>query len=148
LAFLAIIVFTGAHRLALGQLDSRARATQANLDEAARIRAEAEALLVDILAQRDTAEAQGRQLILEAEAEAARLAAEAREKLEEQLARRTALAERRIAAAESQAAAEVKAAAVDIAVHMAESVLAVRMGKATSDPLVDASMGQLAARIR
>ncbi len=87
-------------------------------------------------------------MILEAEAEAARLAAEAREKLEEQLARRTALAERRIAAAESQAAAEVKAAAVDIAVHMAESVLAVRMGKATSDPLVDASMGQLAARIR
>jgi F-type H+-transporting ATPase subunit b len=148
IVFLAIVVLAGAHRLALGQLDTKAKAIQDNLDEAARIRKEAEAMLVEIRSQRETAEAQGRQMIAEAEAEAKRLGVEAKAKLEEQIARRTALADRRIATAEAQAEQDVKAAAAEMAANMAEQVLTARLAKAKTDPLVDRAVTQLAGRLQ
>ncbi len=148
IAFLAIIYLTGAHKIALGSLDAKSKAIQDNLDEAARIRKEAEAMLVDIRAQRDVAEAQGRQMLAEAEAEAKRLGEEAKVKLEEQIARRTALADRRIATAEAQAAQDVKAAAADLAAEMAETVLKARIALAKSDPLVDRAVSELAGRLQ
>src|SRR5579875_1810322 len=106
--FLAIIVLTGAHRTAFAQLDAKGKAIQDNLDEAARLRKEAEAMLADIRAQREAAEAQGKAMLEEAKIEAKRLEAEAKVRLEETIARRTALADRRIATAEAQAAQDVK----------------------------------------
>ena len=148
IAFLAILYFTGAFRMAVGMLDSKSAKIQADLDEAARLRAEAEALLADVHRQREEAEVQAQQMLAEAGAEARMLEAEAKVRLEEQVVRRTELANRRIQQAEAQAAAEVKAAAGELAASLAEAVLAARLSVAKSDPLIDQAIGQLAERLQ
>lgn len=125
-----------------GALDGHAAKIQAELDEAAKLRAEAQALLADIKAQRDASERQAAEMLAAAEADAKRLATEAQSKLEEQIKRRAELAERKIAAAEAEAAADVKAAAADLAVAAAEQILVARLG--ATDPLVDAAVKQMA----
>jgi F-type H+-transporting ATPase subunit b len=145
---LLVLLRAGVFRTLVGTLDARAAAVQAQLDEATRIREEAQALLADIRAQREDAERQAGEMMAAAQADAKRLAAEAKIKLEEQVKRRGELAERKIATAEAQAAAEVKAAAADLAAQMAEQVLAARLANAKSDPAVDAAIGQLAERLQ
>ncbi|HYG25517.1 MAG TPA: F0F1 ATP synthase subunit B [Caulobacteraceae bacterium] len=149
LIFLAIVVFVAKAPKALAStLDERAAKIQFDLDEAARIRTEAEAMLAEIRAEREAAERQAGEMLAAAEADARRMGEEARAKLEEQVKRRADLAERKIATAEAQAAAEVKAAAADLAAQAAEQVLAARIAGAKSDPSVDAAIGQLAERLQ
>ena len=129
-------------------LDDRAAKIQAALDEAERLREEARTLVASLKARREEAEAQARQMLVDAEAEAKRLEAEAKVRLEEQIARRSALADRRIAAAEAQAAADVKAAAIDLAARTAEAVLTARLSGAKSDPAVDRAIEQIGDRLQ
>ena len=137
LIFLGIVIFVGKAHTRLGAaLDAQTKAIQDNLDEAARIRAEAERLLVTLKAERVEAERHSKEMLAQAQADAKRMEADARVKLEESLARRQQMAERKIANAEAQAAAEVKAAAADLATQAAEQVLARRLAGAKTDPLV------------
>lgn len=148
LIFLAILWTVGAFKKVGASLDAQAHKIQVDLDEAARIRAEAEALLADINRQRGEAEAQAQSVIAAAEEHAQRVAVEAKTKLAEDLALRTRIAERRIEAAQAEAAAQVKGAAIDLAARAAEQVLAGRMAGAKLDPLVDNAIGQLAAKLQ
>lgn len=146
--FLAICWKAGAFKMAAAGLDSKAEKIKADLDEAARIRAEAEALLADINKQREQAEAQAKAMIESAQEQAKRLAADAKTKLQDDLALRTQLAERKIEAAQAEAAAQVKAAAIDLAARATETVLAGRLAQSKSDPLVDRGIAQLAAKLQ
>lgn len=148
LVFLALMLGLGVHKTAAKALDSKAVKIQADLDEAKALREEAQALLGSLKAQREQTETLAAEMLANAQAEAIRLEAEAKAKLEEQIKRRQELAERRISNAEAQAAAEVKAAAADLAAQMAESVLAARIAGATSDPLIDVAVGQLALKLK
>ncbi len=145
--FLAILVLAKVPRMIAGQLDATAAKIQSELDEAARLRAEAEALLAQIRQETAEAEAQAAEMLKAAEADARRLEEESKVKLEEGLARRQQLAERRIAQAEAQASAEVKAAAADLAARAAEQILAARLAGQKSDPQLDAAIAQLGSRL-
>ncbi|HYE43761.1 MAG TPA: F0F1 ATP synthase subunit B [Caulobacteraceae bacterium] len=145
--FLGIIVLVGAPKKIAQGLDAKAATIQADLDEAARIRAEAEALLKQIQAERAEAEAQAADILANAKEEARLLEVSAKAKLEESIARREQMAERRIAMAESQAAAEVKAAAADLAAQATEAVLADRLRTQRSDPQIDAAIQGLAGKL-
>ncbi|HEX3919026.1 MAG TPA: ATP F0F1 synthase subunit B [Caulobacteraceae bacterium] len=148
--FLLIValVWLKAPGMAMSALDARASRIQAQLDEATKLREEAERLLADIKVQREATERQAAEMLANARIDAGRLAAEAKVKLEEQIRRRGEMAERRIALAESQAAAEVKAAAADLAAQAAEAVLAARLAAAKSDPLVDSAVAQVATKLQ
>lgn len=149
LIFLGIVVFVAkAPKAIAAALDARTAAIQADLDEAARIRAEAQALLASLQAERAEAERQAKDMLSAAEEQARLFAAEAEAKLKESLARRQQLAERKIANAEAQAQAEVKAAAAELAAKMAEDVLAKRLAGAKTDPLVDAAISQISTRLQ
>jgi F-type H+-transporting ATPase subunit b len=134
--------------MALKALDDRAHRIQAQLDEATKLRQEAERLLADIKVQREQAEKHAAEIVQMAQEEATRLAKDSTVKLEEQIKRRGEMAERRIALAESQAAAEVKAAAADLAAQAAEAVLAARLAGAKTDPLADAAIAQVATKLQ
>ena len=121
-------------------------AVRAELDEAVRIRTEAQELLNRIKADRLKAEQKAREIIALAEEEALRMASEARAKLEDNIKRREELAERKIAQAEAKAAADVKAAAADLAAQLAETVLLDRVQKGGTDGLVDKAIGQIEGR--
>ena len=147
--FLGIVIFVAKAPAAVGAaLDAKSAKIQSDLDEAARIRTEAEAMLAEIRAQREAAERQASEMLAAAEADAKRLAVEAKAKLDEQIKRRADLAERKIANAEAQAMADVKAAAADLAAQAAETVLAARLAGTKTDPLVDAAIGQIATRLQ
>jgi len=148
LIFLGILVWAGAPKLAFQALDARGAKVRAQLDEATRLREEAQALLVDIRAQREQTERLAAEVLANAKEEAQRLQAESQSRLAEQIVRRGQLAERRIAAAEAQAAAEVKAAAAELAAQMAERVLQARLAGAKADPLIDAAIGQLGTKMQ
>lgn len=147
LLFFAILIFTGVPKLVAGQLDAKAAKIQSELDEAARLRAEAEALLAQIRQEKAEAEAQAAAMLEAAEADARVMEAEAKAKLEETLKRRQDLAERRIAQAEVQATAEVKAAAADLAARAAEQILAARLAGQKTDPLLDDAIAQIGSRL-
>jgi|SRR6516165_9988465 F-type H+-transporting ATPase subunit b len=149
LIFLGIVIFAAkAPKKLASALDAQAAAIQANLDEAARIREEAQRLLETLKAERAQAEQHAKEMLAQAQAEARRLEADAKVKLEESLARRQQVAERKIATAEMQAAAEVKSAAADMAAQAAETVLAKRLAGVKADPMVDAAIGQLATKLQ
>jgi F-type H+-transporting ATPase subunit b len=129
-------------------LDARGIKIQAELDEALRLRQEAQALLADIKVQREASEKVAAEMIANAQADRERLRAEAAVKLDEQIKRRQQMAERKIASAELQAAAEVKAAAADLAAQIAEQVLKTRLADLKSDPLIDRAVANIGDRLQ
>lgn len=129
-------------------LDGHAAKIQAELDEARALREEAKAMLDGVKAQREDAEAQAKAMLAAAQDEAKRLQAEASAKLTETIARRAALAERKIANAQAEAEAQVKAAAVDLAAQAAEAVLVSRLAGAKTDPLADSAIGEMAGKLQ
>jgi len=147
LIFFGILIAAGVPKLVAGQLDAKGAKIQADLDEAARLRAEAEAMLAQIRKEKAEAEAQAAELLAAAEADARRLEAETKARLEETLARRQKMAESRIAQAEAQASAEVKAAAADLAAKSAEAILVARLAGQAKDPLLDAAIKQIGERL-
>ncbi len=149
LIFFGIVIFVAKAPKAINAaLDAKSAKIQADLDEAARIREEAQRLLTQLKAERAEAEAQAKDMLATAQEEARRYEAEAKAKLEESLARRQQLAERKIANAEAQAAAEVKAAAADLAAQAAEVVLTQRLPGVKTDPLVDRAISQLGSKLQ
>ncbi|HXV01441.1 MAG TPA: ATP F0F1 synthase subunit B [Caulobacteraceae bacterium] len=152
--FIALVVLVAvlwrvkAPGLAVKALDDAAAKVREQLDEAHRLREEAATLLGEIKVKREEGERAAAQMIRDAEQDAQRLREEAAVKLEEDIGRREALAERKIATIEAQAAAEVKAAAAELAAETAEAVLAARIAAAKSDPSIDASLAGLAGRFK
>ena len=123
-AFIGLLAYVGVHRMIVKALDDRATRIKAELDEARKLKDDAAQLLADYRRKRGEAESEAREIIAGAKAEAERLAAEAKIKIEEFVSRRTKMAEVKIAQAEAQAAADVRAAAADAAVAAAERILA------------------------
>lgn len=144
----AVLIWAKVPGMAMKALDARGIKIQAELDEALRLRQEAQALLADIKVQREAAEKVAAEMIANAEADSERLRVEAAAKLEEQIKRRQQMAERKIASAELQAAAEVKAAAADLAAQIAEQVLKTRLADLKSDPLIDRAVAQIGDRLQ
>ncbi len=134
--------------VAVKALDDVGAKIQAQLDEAHRLRDEAQALLAEIKGRREESERAATTMLQAAREDAERLRVEAAQKLEEDIQRREVVAARKIAIAEAQAAAEVKAAAADLAAQTAEAVLTARIAAAKSDPSIDAGLKDLAGRFR
>lgn len=148
LILIGALIWAKVPAMAMKALDARGVKIQAELDEALRLRQEAQALLASIKVRREEAEALAAEMIANAQSDAARLSAEAAVKLEETIKRRQEMAERKIAIAEAQAAADVKSAAADLAAQLAESVLTARLQGLKSDPLVDRAVSEMAGKLQ
>jgi len=136
LCFLGLLVYLGAHRKVIESLDQRQGRIKAELDEAVRLKEEAQALLADFERKGREAAAEAEAIIASAKAEAERIAAEAKARMEDFVARRTKMAEAKIAQAEAQAVADVRSAAADAAVAAAGKILAgAATGKVAEDLL-------------
>jgi len=128
-------------------LDKRAEKIRAELEEARRLREEANALLAEYQRRRKEAEQEASAIVSQARAEAKQIAAEAAEKTAEFVARRTAMAEQKIAQAEAQAVSEVKARAVDLAVDAAARIMAEKASGAGGNELLTRSIAEVKARL-
>ena len=121
--FIGVLIYVGAHEMLLKLIDQRRDRIKAELDEATRLKEEAQALLAQYQRKQREAEREAAEILAGANAEAERMMTEARTKMDEFLARRTKMAETKIAQAEAQALADVRAAAAESAVSAAERIL-------------------------
>lgn len=147
LVFIVVMFYLGVPGMVLKQLDARADAIRDELNQAARLRQQAEATLKQYEAKRMEAEAQAGQIVANAKAEAERVAAEANAQLQALIERKTKAAEQKIAQAETAALAEVRAAAATAAGQAAEAVLKGQMTEARGDVLIDAAIRDLRAKL-
>jgi len=121
--FLGVLVYFGVHKKVTDALDHRRDRIKAELDEARRLREEAQNLLAHYQQKQKDAEGEAAAILTNAKADAERMAVEAEAKMNEFVARRTKMAESKITMAEAQALADVRAAAADAAVTAAERIL-------------------------
>ena len=128
-------------------LDNRAVLVREELEEAARLRREAEAMLRDAQERRAAALRDAQAMLEGASAEAAQVAAQARADAEAAMRRRERMATDRIQAAEAAAVAEVRRAAVDVATQAATQVLAGGLGANADTALVDRAITGLPAAL-
>lgn len=145
--FLGLILYYKVPAMVGKMLDDRADRIRAELDEARRLREEAQALLADYQKKREAAEEEAKAIVEQARREADALAAETRKGLAETLERRTRLAQDKIARAEAQALAEVRSVAVDTAVAAAERILQGQVSPAAGAGLVDQSIRDLKSKL-
>ncbi len=144
---LAIFWKLGVHRTAVSALDDRSNRIKAEFDEARRLKDEAQAILAQAERRRRDAEHEAGEIVTAARGDAERLAADARTKAEEFVARRTKMAETKIAQAEQQAIADVRAAAADAAVAAAERILRDSVKGSIGDDLVSRGIGEIKSKL-
>ncbi|NWG71987.1 MAG: F0F1 ATP synthase subunit B [Parvularculaceae bacterium] len=149
-AFLLVIaVFwrMGAHKAIAGGLDKRAQKIADELDQARKLREEAQELLAQYQRRQRAAEEEAKGVIEQARRDAAALAAEQRKKINEQIARRAKAAEEKIARAEAQALAEVRGQTADMAIEIARRIIRERMDQGAQTALVDRAISEVRAKL-
>lgn len=147
IAFFVVLHFAGAFKAIGGSLDSRAEKIRTELDEARRLREEAQELLASYKRKQAEAADEAEKIIAQAKAEADYLRENAKKEIAERIERRTALAETRIAQAEAAAAKEVKALAADLAVDAAKSLLTDKLSKTQRNALLKADIAAVKDRL-
>lgn len=149
----AFILFVGfmvwkARKAIVGALDARAARIKAEIDEAQRLREEAQALLADYQKKQREALGEAQAMVKQAEEEALRLRAKAETELSAALKRREQQALDRIAQAEAQALAEVRNLAADLAVAATQTIMIEKLDPAKSEALISDAIAELPRRLQ
>ncbi|MBC7132286.1 MAG: F0F1 ATP synthase subunit B [Roseovarius sp.] len=147
LIFVGVLVYFKVPGLLGRKLDERAEAIRADLDEARRLREEAQALLAQYERQQKDVQAQAERIVKHARAEAEESAAQAREEIKASIARRLQAAEEQIASARERALRDVRNQAIAIATAAAGDVLARQMTDATGDKLIAEGIAEVEKRL-
>lgn len=128
-------------------LDDRAEKIRSDLEKAAKLREEAQALFAEYQKKQRDALKDAEAIVAAAKAEAEALSKQAVADLEASLKRREQLALQRIAQAEVQATADVRAAAVDLAMAATRKILTDKLDAGRQDALVDAAIKELPSKL-
>jgi F-type H+-transporting ATPase subunit b len=150
IAFILLVIgfaWMGVHRTVLTALDHRAERIKSELEDASRLKEEAAKVLAEYKARRASAEREAADIIASANAEAERIAGEAKTKIEDFVARRTKTAESKIALAEAQALADVRAAAADAAVQAASTILSQSVKGSLADDLLAKGIAEVRQKL-
>jgi F-type H+-transporting ATPase subunit b len=145
--FVLILLYYRVPRLIAKSLDARADAIRKELDEARRLREEAQTLLADYQKKHRNVGQEADAIVDQARREAEAFAHETRVSLKDTLERRTRQAEDKIARAETQAVDEVRAAAIEVAMAAAEKILREKTAGAGGAALIDQGIRDLKGRL-
>ncbi len=145
-AVFAILIWKRVPALIAAALDRKIAGIRAQLDEAARLRADADALKAEYEARAAAAGAEAATMIERARAEADGILARAQADADALVERRTRMAEDKIAAAERAALDEVRARAATAATAAAEALIRDKLDAAADKPMVDATIAGLGKR--
>ncbi len=136
-AFIGLLIYLKVFSKIAQALDNRAAEIRRQLDEARRLREEAQAILDDYKRKQRDAEKEAADIIALAQREAENYARETKASFDDMLKRRTKLAEDKIARAQAQVIEEVRNKAIDIAVAASERLVAHKMTPDASKALLD-----------
>lgn len=150
--FVAFVVFVGliawkARGAITKALDSRGDRIRNELEEAQRLREEAQALLADYQRKQRDAVQEAEAMLRSAEEEAARVRERAAADLAASIKRREQQALDRIARAEANAQADVRNLAVDIAIAATRQILIEKLDEAKAAELVDRAIKEIPGKL-
>ena len=140
---LLILIWKRVPALIGAALDKKIAGIREQLDEAAQLRAEADALKAEYEAKAAAAGAEAATMIDRAQAEAAGILAKAETDAAALVERRTRMAEDKIAAAERAALDEVRARAAAAATAAAEALIRAKLDAGADKPMVDSTIAGL-----
>jgi len=148
----AFFVFAGlmlwkARQPVLKGLDARAERIRAELDEAQRLREEAQKALAEYKRKQRDAAKEAEDLLANARHEAELLRRQAAADLEQTLARREKAALDKITQAETQAVLDVRAKAVDIAIAATAKLLSENVDPTRDQSIVDQAIKDLGRKL-
>ena len=130
-------------RIVTKALDDRADQIRSDLDEAAKLREEAQSLLASYKRKQRDAEKETEEMLDNAKREAQRIREQATADLEATLKRREQQALDRIAQAEASAAAEVRGMAVDLAIQATRKLLTENITEEKAAALIEQSVKEV-----
>lgn len=145
--FIAILLWKKVPGVIGAALDKKIGDIRQHLDEAKKLRAEAEALRAEYEAKVKAAEVEAASMREHAETEAKQILADAKVQAKDLTARRAKMAEDKIAAAERAAIAEVRAKAAEAAANAAAALIAEGHGPTQDKTLVDQTIAGLGTRL-
>lgn len=145
--FVGLVVYMKLPGKLASQLDARSDRIRGELEEAKRLREEAQALYAEYQRKAEEAVQEADRIVEHAREEADRTAEKMRTDMESSLERRKAHAEAKIAQAEQQAIEEVRNRAVDIATLAAARILQEEMKGDAGSRLIDDSIGKIGAHL-
>jgi len=128
-------------------LDDRSGKIRRDIDEAEKLREEAQDLLAAYQKKQRDAAKTTEDIMAQARREAERLTSRGRKRLEQSLARRKQLATDRIAQAEMEAMDRIRDLAVDVALDAAQTVIAETLPASRAGAMIDAAIGELEGKL-
>jgi F-type H+-transporting ATPase subunit b len=131
----------------VGGLDARAVRIKEEIEEAKRLRAEAEATLAEYQRKQRDALAEAQSIVARAKEDAERIGREAEIELDAALKRREASTLDKIAQAEAKALAEVRNVAVDVAIETTKLLLLKSLDSKRASLLIDQAIDELPKRL-
>ena len=145
--FVALVLWKGTSRIT-GMLDRRSSEIARQLEEAQKLREDAQTVLATYRRRQRDAETEAAEIVAQAQAEAERLRVQAEETVAAMLERRERQALDRIAQAEARALQDVRTAAVDLAVNAAGHLIRETMTPETRSRLIDDAVEELPRRLQ
>ena len=148
-AFVIVVILAWRKALpgVVRSLDMRAERIKAQLDEAERLRVEAERMLAEYQEKQRQTMRQAEEILAHAQSEAERIGRAAAGELEASMERRTRQSEDRIAQAEAAALVEVRNSAVEVAIEAARRVLRQEVQGAAAERMVEDAIADLPRRL-
>jgi len=137
--FIGVLVYFGVHMKVASALDARALLIRKELEEARRLREEAEKVLADYQRKLGDVVTEVDNITALATTEAKTLAAETRQSLKEYFDRRIKLAEEKIARAEMETVGELRNDVVDSAIAAAQNLITAKLTPDRANELVSGS---------
>jgi len=147
LLFIGVLVYLKVPGKITAMLDQRSVAIQADLDEARKLREEAQGILAEYERKQKEVTEQAKHIVATAKSEAELAAKQAQEDLKTSIARRLAAAEDQIASAQAAAVKEVRDTAATIAVDVASEVIAKKMTAKDAGGLIDAAIKDVSDKL-
>ncbi len=147
LVILIALIYRPLSRVIVGALDGHAAKVRAELNEAKRLREEAQSLLARYQRQLASGSDQAQTIVEHARAETERQVERHRAELEASLKRRTEQVMGRIAQEEARALQELRAYAATLAIRTTERLMRERVDGAHAQALLDGAIEQVGRKL-
>ena len=147
LAFFGLLYYLGVHTFLGRKLDERAENIRHELNEARRLREEAQEIFASFERKQKEVDEQAKEIVSHAEQEAKAAAAKAEEDIKKSVELRVKRAQEQIEMAEADALKEVKDKAVQTAIAAASDILKQNLSAQKANALINQSIDEVGKRL-
>ena len=147
LLFIAVLFYFKVPSLIGGMLDKRAEGIQTEIEEARKLREDAQSLLASYERKQKEVQEQADRIVATAKQEAVAAGEQAQADLAKSVERRLAAAEEQIDSAQSAAIKEVRDQAIQIAIAASRDIIGKQMTATDGNKLIDDGIAQVDAKL-